>query len=328
MDRIINFLETLDPRKASGFTNDPESRRELLDYFYRTNVITDPAACLAAEVANKFGPGGQFGNDDSTKTAGTIPEVTTTAQKPWENCLPHTTGVPHNDKRSPRYFAKGEPIGDYISWKPENNLKPLLYRGHKYIKKQRANKLGNGGIYVVFPRYRVDTGLGFRFPLGHGMAIAVDDKTGATRGSEYGRYDAADKGIARRVTVPNLIAEDPSNPTQKELNHYAEQLNKMYGHSGGRVEIHYVRGADDKKMINLMESAEKNTPDSFYQNRDYNILDHNCGTYAADMIKQSMPWYKFSGFGPYSWGTPAGVAPYWGTEGNYDEKYGSQIILR
>lgn len=29
-----------------------------------------------------------------------------------------------------------------------------------------------------------------------------------------------------------------------------------------------------------------------------------------------MPWYKFSGFGPYSWGIPDGLAPYWGTMGD------------
>ena len=187
---------------------------------------------------------------------------------------------------------------------------------HQNIVQRFINKFNNGGIYVTFPMYQVDTGLGFKMPLGHGMVIAVNDKTGATRGSEYGRYDKANKGIARRVVVPRLKAKDPSNPTSEELDQYARELDKMYGHSGGLTRVHYISGADENEMIKLMQSAERNRPDSFYQNRNYNILDHNCGTYGADLIKKSMPWYKFSGFGPYSWGTPGGVEPYWGTTGS------------
>lgn len=46
------------------------------------------------------------------------------------------------------------------------------------------------GIYVEFPNYNVaiDGKEKVKVPLGHALAIAVDEKTGITRGSEYGRY--------------------------------------------------------------------------------------------------------------------------------------------
>lgn len=70
-----------------------------------------------------------------------------------------------------------------------------------------------------------------------------------------------------------------------------------------------------------MKSAETNDrKNGFYTNTPYRILDHNCGTYGADIIKKSMPWNKFSGFGLYSWGRPAGVAPYWGRTGKFSSK--------
>jgi hypothetical protein len=73
-------------------------------------------------------------------------------------------------------------------------------------------------------------------------------------------------------------------------------------------------------MIDLMESAETNDRENgFYTNHDYRLLDHNCGTYGADMIKKSMPRFKFSGFMPYTAGTPSMVAPMWGTSGTYEE---------
>ena len=177
------------------------------------------------------------------------------------------------------------------------------------------------GLYVEFPNYQVSTPIG-GLPLGHGMVIAVDENTGQTRGSEYGRYDSENKGEARRVIVPNLQMQNPGNPTEEELNAYAARLynsySKKHGNLGDKVKVHYVKGADENKMIKLMESAETNNREnSFYTNRDYNLLDHICGTHGADMIKKAMPWYKLSGFGLYTLGTPSMVAPMWGTTGEY-----------
>ena len=177
------------------------------------------------------------------------------------------------------------------------------------------------GLYVEFPNYQISTPIG-KLPLGHGMVIAVDENTGQTRGSEYGRYDSENKGQARRVIVPNLQMQNPGNPTEEELNAYAAQLynfySKKHGNLGDEVKVHYVKGADENKMIKLMESAETNNKENgFYTNRDYNLLDHNCGTYAADMIKKITPWYKLSGFSSYTLGTPSMVAPMWGITGKY-----------
>ena len=91
------------------------------------------------------------------------------------------------------------------------------------------------GIYVSFPNYKVSTPVG-HLPLGHGMVIAVNEDTGQTRGSEYGRYDSENKGIARRVVVPNLVMADPGNPTDEELDAYAQKLYNSYGnaHKGNK----------------------------------------------------------------------------------------------
>lgn len=150
----------------------------------------------------------------------------------------------------------------------------------------------------------------------------MNNQTGKTRGSEYGRYDT-NKGNARRVLVPDLMAKNPADPTTEELNKYAEALYNQYknSHKGPTVNVYYVKDVDGNKMVSLMESAESNNrKNGFYVDSDYRILDHNCGTYGADMIKESMPWYKFSGFGGYSWGVPNSLAPYWGTSGSYTKK--------
>lgn len=183
--------------------------------------------------------------------------------------------------------------------------------------KNPSSPISPDGIYVNFPDYQVNTETqAGKQPLGHGMVIAVDENTGNTRGSEYGRYNPG--GSARRVTVPNFHAADPGNPTQEELDAYAKQLDRAYGHSGGRTEVHYVPGADYGEMVDLMKSAESgDKKNGFYINSKYRLLDHNCGTYGVDLIKKAMPWYKFSGIGPYTVGTPSTVAPMWGGKGTY-----------
>lgn len=168
----------------------------------------------------------------------------------------------------------------------------------------------NDGIYVVFPDYEVNTEsfLG-KMPLGHGMAIAYDPKTGQTRGSEYGRYDKLNKGVARRVKVPDFTLK-PGMSLQENLDNYARELDRAYGHSGGRTQVYYIPGADYNEMVQMMESAESGDREKgYYVNSDYRILDHNCGTYAADMIKASLPWYDYGGFSLYTMGTPSMVAP-------------------
>lgn len=180
----------------------------------------------------------------------------------------------------------------------------------KYFKNgSRIQRFRPGGaspdpdaIYVDFPDYSVKTDLPSssgmeRMPLGHGIVIAVDEKTGNTRGSEYGRYDKENKGIARRVSVPNLKVANPGSPTNAELDEYAKKLDQTYGHSGGTTRVFYVPGADYGGMVKMMESAESGSKTGerkghYYIDHDYRISDHNCGTYGATMIKKAMPWWK------------------------------------
>lgn len=178
----------------------------------------------------------------------------------------------------------------------------------------------DGGIYVAFKDYKVDTGSSAgRVPLGHGMVIAVDNY-GHTRGSEYGRYDKKSEGLARKVIVPNLKAVDPNNPTSEEMDNYAESLAKAYGHNVGDVVVSYIPDVNYRGMVRDMQSAECNNPKSFYQDKKYNIINHNCGTYANSLIqknKNSGAISKFFQFGITNWGTPEKAIPFGGTRGHY-----------
>ena len=62
----------------------------------------------------------------------------------------------------------------------------------------------------------------------YGMVIAVDENTGHTRGSSYGRNvnNSGTHGGAKRVSVPDFHPAVKGKPTEEELNEYAKKLAK------------------------------------------------------------------------------------------------------
>lgn len=87
------------------------------------------------------------------------------------------------------------------------------------------------GIYVSFPNDRINIGGKHTDAVGgHGIVIAVDEETGHTRGSSYGR-DVANSGRhgqAARIVVPDFYPAEQGNPTEEELNVYAKRLQERF----------------------------------------------------------------------------------------------------
>lgn len=155
----------------------------------------------------------------------------------------------------------------------------------------------NDAIYVEFPEYSVDTGIkkangkNHRAPLGHAMVIAVNENNGYIRGSEYGRYDSKNKGIAHRVTVPNFKGD----PTDEYLKQYAQKLYESYSKKhtniGNKVRIKYIKGTDYNDAVKAMESVENNGLRTKQGKPvDYSILKGiTCGSYAHNIATGDHP---------------------------------------
>ena len=113
-------------------------------------------------------------------------------------------------------------------------------------------------MYVSFPNDKIEIG-GIKTSSigGHGIVIAVDEE-GNTRGSTYGRNvkNSGRFGAARRISVPSFHPTKPGNPTEKELDEYAQKLNSKFPNWGGQVNISYVKDADYDKMVDYMEKSE------------------------------------------------------------------------
>lgn len=163
----------------------------------------------------------------------------------------------------------------------------------KLIKKYLQGGTTPDGIYVSFPEDEIRIGSSkYNNVGGHGIVIAVDENTGHTRGSSYGRNlnNSGKHGGAVKVTVPDFHPATAGKPTEEELNAYAQKLSEVFPQWGKKVNVTYVPDADYEDMVEYMEEAEK--PKSGYSKKPYNLYNHNCGVYGVNTINQAMPWYR------------------------------------
>ena len=142
---------------------------------------------------------------------------------------------------------------------------------------------GKDGIYIAFPDYKISTPIGKIGNLGHAGVLLIDNKTGVTKYYEYGRYDKEGKGIVRTFAVPDVKMGQDKKPTLESLNKTLSIISEQAGHAG-RIEGAYIESDKFKEMKTYAESkiAENSNP----KRKEYSLRNNNCGTFAADVLKQ------------------------------------------
>ncbi len=148
-----------------------------------------------------------------------------------------------------------------------------LNNPYKYIDAD-----GRDAVLVKYVGYRVNTGLGFKLPLGHSALIAVDPDTGVTKYYEYGRYDKAGFGLVQNKEVPNLVMKD-GKPTEESLKKLYNFISKSYGQNKP-VDASYYEDADFQKTVDFAidRMNDKNR-------KPYSLLNNNCKTFATEAVE-------------------------------------------
>ena len=143
---------------------------------------------------------------------------------------------------------------------------------------------GRDAVFIAFPDYKISA-FGRQWSnLGHAGVLLIDNKTGLTKYYEYGRYDAAERGEVRQRTISNVVIDkETGKPTVASLNKVMGEISDKAG-KGGRIEGAYIESDKFKEMNDYAQSkkAENNNPDR----KEYSITANNCGTFAADVVKQ------------------------------------------
>lgn len=190
---------------------------------------------------------------------------------------------------------------------------------------------GKDAVLVVFPDYKIDPEIklwNWKAPkvggLGHAGVLLIDNKTGATKYYEYGRYATTDgtKGRVRVMSVPNVVIGSDGKPTPESLNKVLGSISKQSG-QGGRIEGAYIKSDKYKEMNDYAQQKykESNPGAGYKKDRDpYTLSGNNCGTFASDVISQDPTVAKPTIINP----TPTNIVDEYQEEGNirvtYDPK--------
>ena len=149
---------------------------------------------------------------------------------------------------------------------------------------------GRAAVGITFERYQVDTGLGFKLPLGHAGVLTIDDKSGRTSYFEFGRYDPKgasvigaklpqNEGNVRKVDVPDAKIGKDGQPTKESVQKIYNYLSKNVGH-GAKVSADYRADADAKKTEDFAKGVANNA------NREgYSVITNNCYDFKNDALK-------------------------------------------
>lgn len=142
---------------------------------------------------------------------------------------------------------------------------------------------GKDGIYITYPDYEIHVGSRTNNYVGHAGVLLIDNKTGTTKYYEYGRYDKENKGLIRNIVIPDAVIGSDGKPTEASINRILSVLSAKAGQHG-RIKGAYVESDEYEAMLDYANylMSENYNPDR----KSYNLLMNNCGTVAADILKQ------------------------------------------
>ncbi|MEK5203283.1 SpvB/TcaC N-terminal domain-containing protein [Bacillus sp. FSL R10-2789] len=137
---------------------------------------------------------------------------------------------------------------------------------------------GRDAVIITYPDFKAEYE-GRRYPVGHAGILLINNKTGATKYYEYGRYDNDPKGRARNVDVSKVEIKD-GKPKDTSLKKVLSELSIKSGH-GGKVIGAYIKSDkfEDMKKYAEKKIIERNDP----TRKEYNFLKNNCATFAIEV---------------------------------------------
>lgn len=148
-------------------------------------------------------------------------------------------------------------------------------------------------IKVDVPDWLDDTGL---FPdtvtvpstqnkvpeLGHAGILFINGASGLTKYYEYGRYDRANKGLTRRVAIPDarIVNGTIHEVTLKKV------LKSIAFKSGQRGRISGVHIEVENQFDNMLNAAQARVKENRDANRDeYSLLGNSCVHFMKEIIE-------------------------------------------
>ncbi|HTH06543.1 MAG TPA: RHS repeat-associated core domain-containing protein, partial [Ilumatobacteraceae bacterium] len=230
------------------------------DHLGSTRVVTDGSGAVIARhdylpFGEELGPsvngrGALYAGSD------TVRQRFTGKERDTESAL---------DYFGARYFssALGRFTGaDPVQLKPNRVPEPQRWNLYSYAVDNplaHVDPDGRDALAISFSDYRAQGPGGIHYPFtGHAAVITIDSR-GGTRMYEYGRYDSAQIGKARRVPVPDVTMKN-GRPTDASLKNLLAAVAKVEKYTG-TIDGAYFK-TTDKETKDVQKYAEKRVGES------------------------------------------------------------------
>ena len=110
--------------------------------------------------------------------------------------------------------------------------------------------------------------------LGHAGVLIVEGRTGVSKYFEYGRYDAANKGLVRKQSIPDVKLSRSGEVELASLRATLKSVASKAG-QGGKISGAYIRVPG--KFATMLSYAEKRLTDNANPGRtEYSLTGNSC----------------------------------------------------
>ncbi|NID15937.1 RHS repeat-associated core domain-containing protein [Luteibacter yeojuensis] len=153
----------------------------------------------------------------------------------------------------------------------------------------RVDPRGLDGMIVTFPNYMVDTGFGFKAPLGHSGVIAINDMTGDAQYFDIGRYGGKYGDVRGPSPVGKISFDAQGNPTHSSLVAVLEKVSSEFGRGYTSVMTAYSKDADALSMWAYAMERKENREKYPYTVNPFSTYPMNfCHSFAKEVFSAGM----------------------------------------
>jgi hypothetical protein len=111
--------------------------------------------------------------------------------------------------------------------------------------------------------------------IGHAGILLIEGSTGRTRYYEYGRYDSAQLGVARRQTVADVNMGKAGHPTKKSLERTLAEISAKAGQKG-RIAGAYIELSPSAFLKMDERAAARMRANRDPKREPYSLVSNSC----------------------------------------------------
>ena len=200
-------------------------------------------------------------------------------------------GARYYDADVARFLSLDPLAKDFAAWSPYNYV---VGNPVKFIDPD--GKAPKDAI-IVIGKWYPSGGV----PLtGHAGVLLINNKTGATRYFEYGRYDDKNYGMVRSYAVPDVIMGDDGSPTIESLNKVLDVIGEMSfttdKNNPDKKYTYDITGSyyESDQYSTMLEYAENRLSEGTNGEEAYSLINNNCGDFACEVVNQASDVPNFS----------------------------------